>query len=144
MAILRLLGREYGFYPTDHELIYQHEKIFETVLDFLNPIVGNFFVEPEEAKQKQYNELLEGHFPKFFKYFEDHLQENSSQDYLVGDSITVVDFVMFNFIHWQAYAERTTELVMPILDKFPVLKAYVETRVEVQKDYYESRPKCDS
>ena len=143
IAILRFLGREYGYYPTDPELVYQHEKVMDICTDFLIPLIKVFFMESPEEKQKAFGELIATHFPKFFGYFEDHLKENSSKDYMIGDSITVVDFAILNLIYENAYNEKTKDFVMPVLENYPTLKAYLETRIEAQKEYFDSRPKCD-
>ena len=61
-------------------------------MDFRTPVLKIFLSSTPEEKEKAYNDWLAGHYDKYFALWEKKLNENSSQDYLVGDSITIADF----------------------------------------------------
>ena len=49
-AILRMLGREHGYYPSDAEELYQVEKAMEMFADFTLPMIQIYFMKDEEEK----------------------------------------------------------------------------------------------
>ena len=83
---------------------------------------------------------MENHFPNFFNIWEETLKENTSQDFLVGSSITIADFQSLayyaSFVNHGPDKAEVTE----ILEKYPTLKSYWNTRYEAQKDYFDNRP----
>jgi glutathione S-transferase len=86
--------------------------------------------------------LLETHVPKYFGFFEEALKNNSSPDFLVGDSYTITDAhyvaIYASFIGHPSVIESFAST----LAEFPLLKEYFEKRMEAQKDYFDKRPVC--
>ena len=44
--------------------------------------------------KEKFEEIFKNHYPKYLKYWEDILKANSTQEFLVGDSITIADFLI--------------------------------------------------
>jgi glutathione S-transferase len=93
-------------------------------------------------RKEEFGKLHETHVPKFFKYFEDALKNNSSQEFLVGDTYTIADFAyLANYGSMHGHPDKKEQFAK-CLEDFPVLSAYYTKREEAQKEYFESRPKC--
>ena len=86
--------------------------------------------------------MVEDHYPRYFNYFEKALKSNSSQDFIVGDSITTADFTMLAFYGSFIIHPSKKDAVASTFGNYPILKAYLELRHEAQKDYFDSRPEC--
>jgi len=67
------------------------------------------------------------------------LKENSSQDFIVGDSYTIADFALLSVYGSVANHPLRKDEVLPILENYPTLKAYLEGKWEAQKAYFDSR-----
>ena len=141
-AILRLLGREHGYYPSDAETAYRVDNLLDLMGDFYTPILKVFFTKDEEEKKKGFEDLLANHYPKFFGFWEKKLTENSSQDFLVGDSATIADFTYLSVYSALINNGQAKDALLGILEGFPTLKAYFQTRWDAQAAYFESRPAC--
>ena len=139
-SILRLLGREFGYYPTDAEAAYRVDNLIDLTADFRTPIMKVFFSGSEEEKKKGFEDLVANHFPKFFGFWETKLKENSSQDFLVGDSATIADFAYLAIYSSLINNGQLKDALLPTLEGFPTLSAYFTTRWNAQKEYFDSRP----
>ena len=140
-AILRLLGREYGYYPTDAVDAYRVDNLIDLTGDFRTPIMTAFFSGgTDEEKKKKFEDLVANHFPKFFGFWEKKLLENSSQDFLVGDSATIADFAYLAIYSSLINNGQLKDALLGVLEGFPTLNAYFTTRWNAQKDYFDHRP----
>ena len=140
-SILRLLGREYGYYPTDIEDAYRVDSLIDLISDFRTPIMTAFFSGgTDEEKKKKFEDLVANHFPKFFGFWEKKLSENSSQDFLVGDSITIADFLYLSIYSSLINNGKAKDALLGVLEEFPTLAAYFTTRWSAQKKYFDKRP----
>jgi glutathione S-transferase len=93
-------------------------------------------------RKEEFAKLIETHVPKFFGFFEDALKNNSSQEFLVGDSPTIVDFAFLaNYGSMHGHPDKKAQFVKTFED-FPVLLAYYTKREEAQREYIDNRPKC--
>ena len=141
-AILRYLAVANGFYPTDPEEVYEVEKLLDLIGDYVAGNIKLHYTKDEDEKKKLLEEYLENFFPKYLGYFDKQLQNNSSKEFMVGDKITIVDFLMLHRLERIANNDFLKEPVGAILDTFPTLKEYYEIRYEAQKEYFENRPVC--
>ena len=82
------------------------------------------------------------HYPKFFGFWEKKIAENSSPDFLVGDSATIADFVYLSVYSGLINNGQAKDTIMGILDGYPTTKAYFQARWDAQSAYFDSRPKC--
>ena len=141
-AILKYLGMTYDLYPTDPEEIYEIEKLLDLLGDYTAGIHKLYRVKDPKEKKKMFAEYLEDYYPRYLGYFDKHLQNNSSQEFMVGDKITCVDFFMLHHLERAYCGPFFKNTVGPILDSLPTLKAYFDARFEAQKEYYDNRPEC--
>ena len=141
-AILRYVAVANGLYPTDPEEVYEVEKLLDLVGDYTAGLIKLHFTKDEDEKKKMFGEYLENFFPKYLGYFDKQLQSNSSKEFMVGDKATAVDFQMLHLLERIVNTDILKEPVGAILDTFPTLKGYYETRYEAQKAYFEGRPVC--
>ena len=58
---------------------------------------------------------------------------------MVGTGYTIADFSMLASYGPSIIHPARKDAVLPILEKYPVLKAYYEGKWEAQKEYLESR-----
>mmetsp|Transcript_20739 Transcript_20739/g.23096 ORF Transcript_20739/g.23096 Transcript_20739/m.23096 type:complete len:209 (-) Transcript_20739:38-664(-) len=142
-AILRYVGSEYGYYPEDAELRYRADELVDLTDDFKGPVGKNHFgsASPEE-KSEEWKGLLENHYTKFFTFFEGKLKENSSQDFIVGDTYTIADFSLLAAYGSVINHPLRKEDTFKVLDNYPVLKEYFALRWAAQKDYFDNRDEC--
>ncbi|CAI2378252.1 unnamed protein product [Moneuplotes crassus] len=143
-AILRYLGGNHGYYPEDVEERFRVDEITDLIASDFSPKIGEavFGAKTEEEKKDSIGKLVEEHFPKFFGFLEEQLTSNSSQDFLVGDSYTIADFVLLSSYIAHINHPHRKDQVSPLLDSYPTLKAYFAARTADLKDYLDSLPEC--
>ena len=142
MAILRYLGASHGYLPEDAEQLYRVDRLMDLLSDFCVSIFKlRHVTEPEEQKT-MFGELCETHYPKYFGYWEKELKSNSSQEFLVGDKASIVDFAYLAVYGSFINHGMGKEMVLSILKNFPTLQEYFEKRWEAQKDHFNNRPEC--
>ena len=110
--------------------------------DFKGPISKAYYLPTEEEKKEGFKELLANHFPKYFGYWEKKLTENSSQNFLTGDSVTVADFLYLGVYASFINNSPVKEALMSLLDAYPTTAAYFKIRWNAQKDYFDNRPEA--
>ena len=141
MSIMRYLGREYGYYPSDSETAYWVDNLLDLFIDFRFPILKMVLTSNVKLREETMLDLLaKKHFETNFALFEKKLKENSSQKFFVGNSITIADFFALSLYATYIYNGKIWERVYKILEDYPVLKKYFETRWDAQKSYFDNRP----
>ncbi len=127
-AILMMLGQKYGYLPTDPDQAYRCFNINFAVEDMLIKAVQYTMFAPAtpEKKEELKKEYFEKTLPIFLGAFEKKLKENSTQDYMVGNSITVADFDLISFFRHIVHLSVVFEgkIFMECLQKYPVLETY--------------------
>ena len=141
-AILRFLGRQHGYYPSDPETAYQIDSTIDAVEDYLGAYFKFNFEQDAERKKAAKETFMTKFLPNWLNAIEKRITKNSSQKYIVGDKMTIADFALgavgFNVLLNEAnptYAE-TWEIVK---DR-EVLKAYATHQREELKEYLTTRP----
>ena len=82
-AILRFLGRQHGYYPSDPEVAYQIDSTIDAVEDFSRAYPFPFL--DEERKKAAKVTFLTNFLPNWLTAIEKRLKKNSSEKYIVGD-----------------------------------------------------------
>ena len=97
-AILRYLGRQYGYYPSDIDAAYLVDSILQTIDDYFFRYLAYRFETDETIIPRAREE--------WFRYLhiwaaavEKRLITNGSPTFIVGTKITIADFVLATFIH---------------------------------------------
>ena len=105
-AIMRLLGRKYGYYPSDPEVAYLIDSFIDGLKDFVSKVYAVHF-EKDEEKKKQLGEKVFGtDFPKFLEFVTKRYEANGKTGFLVGDKITIADFYLGTLLSWFVYNEE--------------------------------------
>lgn len=141
MAILKMLGREHGYYPSDPTEAYHQDVAIETLRDFWKGVYDMKDMADEERKEA-FGKFGEGLMSKLFTAWEGHISENSSQHHWHGDKVTLADIGMATLYAGIMNRGPGKDFFQSQLDNWPVLKEYFEKRYEEHKDYFESRPEC--
>jgi glutathione S-transferase len=122
VAIVLYLGEKYPekrFVPTDPKLRAQlHRWLMFTATELEQPlwrIARNAFLYPEAQRQPSDIEIASREFRKMAAIMESHMQ---GREFVVGDHVTVGDFVLAHTLDWGNEVKLLTEC--------PALVAYME------------------
>ena len=139
-AILRYLGRTYGYYPNDAELAWKIDSTIDAVEDYIVAYFKYNF-EMHEEKKAIFKEAWLKLLPIWVAAIEKRLEANGGK-YIAGDKITIADFalgaVAFNLLLNEAnphYAET-----MPFIKDHEVLKKYANGLKEDLGAHLSTRP----
>ena len=140
VAILKMLGAEHGFYPTDPEDAYYVDAVAESLKDvYLGYVLTKWL--PEGAREEAYKKFTDEILPNSFRVWEDKIKANSTQDFYHGDKLTLADIGLVTLYTNIVNTGEHQETFSGILENYPALKSYFETRYNDTKDYFENRPK---
>ena len=93
----------------------------------------------DEEKKKQIGEIIGTKLTKFLGILEKRLKENSSQEFLVGNSLTIADFLQAA-VYTGVYTNGDRkEAFGPLIEKFPTLDAYYKGLVKLFDEYLSKR-----
>lgn len=140
-AILKLLGAELGYYPTDAEDVYQVDALGESLRDVYLGLM-KFKDLSEEEKKEAFPEFASTTLTTNFSNWEKKIKSNSSQEHYHGDKVTLADIGLINFYANIVLRKDLKAAFDNLLEHFPALKHYWEVRYEELKDYFEGRPEC--
>ena len=98
-AILRYVGHVTGTYPTDAFTAWRVDSFIDAFRD-LQTAMGTIRYTQDEAKKKELAQaFLTGTLPTALGRFEKRLAANTSQNFLVGDSLTIADIQLLSGLH---------------------------------------------
>ncbi|XP_036359314.1 glutathione S-transferase-like isoform X1 [Octopus sinensis] len=134
MAIIRYLGRLYGFYGKTADEEYIIDEVIECLMHVLDALI-QLHVNPESLKRKvteRYNEVCE----RVLEYVESKLKPG--QLHIVGNSLSLADIACYVIL------ETAVQEDVNLLKNYPNL---ANLREDVAKRpsiaaYLERRPKC--
>ena len=142
VAILRYLGKHFGYYPADaYEAWYA-----DSLVDFSNDYIGKFAPiifggKFDEDTKKTYVAALTA----YAAYFNKHLKSHGKA-FLAGDKPTIADFHVTSVLHSVALNKASPipadwhTAVQEILAANPEFHAYTNKMGAELKDYLASRP----
>lgn len=142
-AVYRLLGRQYGYYPTNVEIQLEHDWIADNYVDLFAKIAPAIFFEKDPvAKQKLCDDLFGNIMPNFFNAHKRYF--TSPGKFLFGDTLTVADFLM-----GKLYTDYFNNPNCPhgedwkkVLAGAPEFEAYGKRFSMEMAPYLAKRPKC--
>lgn len=142
-SIERYIAMKYGMYPSDPYEVYLVESIIDLKFDVYIQLLEYKLVLKDEVG---YLNFLENKMPRYLKMIQKRLEDNHGGDgFFVGESATVADFSIFQFLHdWllrpghKEHGEAVLTSAAPKLKEFADrflagnehLRNYLETRVE--------------
>jgi glutathione S-transferase len=117
----------------------------DSIVDFVNDTIGQYyqaaFAPTEEAKKAGFEKFYGTTFPFFLEKLEARLKENTSPNFFVGDNYTIADFafvgVAFSTFENESNPSRTQQ--KEIVDKYPLITAYITHAKEASKEFLASR-----
>ena len=122
---------------------YKVDSTLDAINDLLNAYYKGAFAATEEEKKTLLGAFYETTLPKWLSVIEKRLTSNSSQQYIVGDKMSIADFALTAVAYSQFYndANPAKETILkPIIEKFPALDKYFKGHGESLKEYLASRP----
>ncbi|CDW88198.1 glutathione s-transferase [Stylonychia lemnae] len=142
-AIMRYLGLQYGYLPTDAYEAYLVDSYLDAFNDLMHPFALARWEKDEEKKKEILANWLANTFPKFLTAFEKRLESQGHSKFLVGEKLTIADFSFSSLISVIVYNElsETSATLRETYETFPRLKEYAHNMKEIFNDYLESRPK---
>lgn len=93
-AIIRLLGRQHGLYSDNAFDAWRIDSIDNSVSDLADQYYKFFFDQDESSKKSGLEKFLKTTLPNWAEAMENRLKNNTSQNYIVGDSLTIADIVL--------------------------------------------------
>ena len=140
-AILKLLGVEYGYFPTNAEEIYLQEVALEALKDIMTSMLSLKDIRIKERKAKA-DEFLEGFASTEFSAFEAMLKKKENKNFWSGEKLTVADFGFAIFYADHVATGMLKKAFDDVLDQFPTLDTYMQGKYAQFKEYFEKRPVC--
>lgn len=123
-AILRFLGKKFGYYPEDAKQAYYADSAVDGVADMVTKAFRGMFETDPEKKKELMTDLVTNYLPFWFGVYEKRLLKNeSSKKHLVGDKYTIADFAFAAWLFSSIYNEgnERREVLQGVLSSFPTL-----------------------
>ena len=128
LAILRFLGRKYGYYPLeDIEKQYEVDVVMDSFNDYNFGLVKVFTAKNDADKNKAMHAFFNDHTEIFFKAWEKRL-EKTGTGYMIGDSWTTADFTTLAITHTMYNHEHWNHMYEGLLTRYKTLQAYTKNR----------------
>ena len=144
LAVLRSLGIQYGYYPTNDwqkagmidMIVYTWGDVFDTLGKIM------IFTEDSEKPAAIYA-FKTGLLPQFLALCEKQLEKNGKvQKYIVGEELTIADFVLacltFNVL--KNVKCPLSGPLGPVLDNYPKFSKYTNVLSITLQDHLSTRP----
>ncbi|CAM9640351.1 unnamed protein product [Choristocarpus tenellus] len=139
MAILRFVSRKGGLYPADPIEAAMVDEILDALQDMNNAIVPSV-KEPDAEKKAAMRVELAKTLVQMFERFEKRYEENGSNGWAVGASISAADLALFENARWTSTG-ILDGIPTTILDTCPQVKGLRERVLSNSKiaKYYASK-----
>merc|ERR1712086_305099 len=127
LAMLRFLGRKYGYYPEDPMKAFLADALCDQYEGILSLIYKPHFAK-EEDREEMCKNIFEKTLPNFMKQMEEHLTNNESEGkWLCGDKLSIADFhvggLYTNFLTNDSISFET-EKWLTFCNDYPKFKEY--------------------
>ena len=140
-SILRLLGKQHGYYPAD---AYEAWRV-DSTLDAINDLTGAFykvhFCPDEETKKTLLADFMANIFPKWLVVINKRIESNTDHKHIVGDKLTIADFALaaLAYSSFLNEANPVQKLFLEQVEKFPIIHAYCVGLGENFKEHLSTR-----
>lgn len=142
-AILRYLGKKYGYYPDEPTAMWKVDSLLDAAEDFYAKYNAAFWQKDEEIKKAKLADLLNW-LPGWINAIEKRIEANEDPHYAVGNKRTIADFALatisFSFINNEAGQFHADLAPLTKKEDHPVLTKYLTNLHGELKDYLASRP----
>jgi glutathione S-transferase len=121
--------------------MWRIDSTIDALEDLISVYVKSAWIPDEEAKKAGIEKFCSEHLPKWAERMEKRLKENTSQLYFVGDSWTIADFSVgaaaFSMFENELFPNSAQ--FKAVIEKFPILTAYIAHAKEASKEYLAAR-----
>ena len=140
-AILRALGKVHGYYPEDAYTAWRVDSTLDLIGDLLNAFYKAAFNPNEELKKQLFADFYGKTLPSFVESIQKRLEGNTTQAFIVGESLTIADFALAAVAYSSFLNENNPSRAdqLAIVEKYPVALAYFQGLGEPLKDYLAAR-----
>ena len=145
IAILRYCGIKYGYYPNLKSKAIDAWKI-DSIVDSYSDTIGQYY-KANFADGENRSSLLQSYFdhglPKWQEAMQKRLIANTSKKFIVGDKMTIADFVLASWAYSTYLNPECTTIAehTEVVAKFPELDTYYKRLGEELKTHLETRIK---
>ena len=140
-SIIRYLAKRFGYYPEDAYDAWRAESLIDGLMDVHLALYAVHFnaTLDEEEKKKKVSEIIGTQFDKFVGILEKRLKDNSSQEFIVGDKLSVADIV--NVAEYTGlYTNGDNNSTFgAVIEKYPVVDAYYKGLTKHFEEYLSKR-----
>jgi len=132
-AIAKFLAQKFGQYPTDPETQFEVDQIRELINNDIYEDWFRQFVLDEEKRKGYADDFFNTRFPEKLSYINDLIKKTGNNGYIVGNSLTLADFTLWNLAEGFLSHPNWKEKSVPVFEKFPELQEYLKKRDEDPK-----------
>ena len=139
-AILRALGMEYGYYPTDPVQMWLCDSTMDGIYDIFPKAADIFFSPTDGAKAEALKAFLEVHFPSFLKIMNARL---NGRVYVTG-KMSVADIAFGAFLSQTACnpASPHHKAFEGVFKQFKNVEAFWANFAKDHATHLKERPAC--
>lgn len=140
IALASYFAKKFGFYGKTDEDAFRQEEVMQLVEDIRVPHVRDWFLtENADFKAEKAHQLKTELFPQYLMYFEAILAENGDNGFFVGQSVTLADMYLYDFL------VTVVGIDPEALKNFHLLQKLFENveSMPTLKSYLAKRPKTD-
>jgi glutathione S-transferase len=137
IGILRYVGKIGGLYPKDDDVkAMEIDEVMSIMEDIKTPVAMTLqgavkcllsddteFTSEEKLKIRE--RFVSKHIPRFLDFIEKKMSSNEGSDWIVGDSMTIADLVVYCDLTWIS-GGILDGVPTTVLDAFPACKALIE------------------
>ena len=140
-AILRALGKIYGYYPEDAYTAWRVDSTLDAIGDLLNAFYKGAFAPNEDLKKTLMAAFFETSLPNFLAAIQKRIETNTTQEFIIGDKLTIADFALAAVAYSSFLNENNPARAdqMAIVEKFPVALKYFQGLGEHVKEHLQAR-----
>jgi len=128
-VISKYLAQEFRQYPTDPEEVLFLEQLRDFFVLDINEEFNRHWYLKDQAKQDYLDKFFSTTLPNRLEKLEAILKKGNGE-FLVGNSISLADFYALEFSQRILFNPDWKDRAEPVLEKFPVFKAYINKRIE--------------
>nr|KAG5698211.1 hypothetical protein BaRGS_030574 [Batillaria attramentaria] len=136
-AIAAFLAREFGLYGKTNLDGLRIDEVHGLWEDQMQNIVKYRWTKDETEKAEFLRKALEEDLPKYFGFYEKMLKDNGGSGYLVGNSVSLGDFYLYDMQDNLLQLKKDALKDYPLMQKLrqnvesqPLVKAYLARRKE--------------
>ena len=147
LAILRFVGKQFGYYPADHlEAWY-----VDSLTDYVNDFIGKLYpIQMPIMNKKEFNKeesiaTYKGHVSTLSAYLEKQLKEHG-KPFIAGEKISIADFTIAALAYSHIWNDALpggadfTTVGQQVVAEHALLAAYFDRLRNELKTHLETRP----